>query len=180
MWNQIDQRKSGTLTENAGRLLWSIVSLGFRLSPRPFWAWRNFLLRLFGAQVGAKTRIFPSVKITIPWHITIGNEVGIGNNVTLYALGLIKIGDRATISQGAHICAGSHDYLDPKMRLLKEPIVIGNDAWVCADAFVGPGVVVGESSVVGARGVVMRHVDPDTVVAGNPAIKVGLRSGGAK
>ena len=55
------------------------------------------------------------------------------------------------------------------MPLLKPPIGIGDQAWICADAFVGPGVVVGEGAVVGARAVVTKNVEPWTVVAGNPA-----------
>ena len=158
-----------------GRILWSGAELLFRLSPRPFWWIRNCLLRTFGAEIGRDVRIFPSVRVTIPWNIKIGDGVGIGDRAILYALGSIIIEDRATVSQGAHLCAGSHDLRDPMMRLLKEPIHIRCDAWVCADAFVGPGVVVGERSIVGARGVVVRDVAPDTVVAGNPATKVSIR-----
>jgi len=55
------------------------------------------------------------------------------------------------------------------MPLVTAPIVINDGAWVCADAFIGPGVTIGEGAVVGARAVVMKDVDPWTVVAGNPA-----------
>ena len=61
------------------------------------------------------------------------------------------------------------------MTLLKPPIRIGDNVWVCADAFVGPGVSVGEGSVVGAGAVVTRDVEPGIVVAGNPARKVARR-----
>ena len=50
-----------------------------------------------------------------------------------------------------------------------KPIVIEDRAWVAAEAFVGPGVTIGEGAVVGARGCVFKDVEPWTVVGGNPA-----------
>jgi putative colanic acid biosynthesis acetyltransferase WcaF len=55
------------------------------------------------------------------------------------------------------------------MPLVTAPITVGADAWICARAFIGPGVAVGEGAVVGACAVVMKDVPPWTVVAGNPA-----------
>ncbi len=91
-------------------------------------------------------------------------------------LGSPMIGSSLTISQRAHLCAGTHDYTDPAMPLLKPPIVIEDDAWICADAFVGPGVTVGQGAVVGARAVVVKDVPPWTIVAGNPARIVKRRA----
>ena len=61
------------------------------------------------------------------------------------------------------------------MDLIKAPIAIGNGAWICADAFIGPGVKVGRGAVVGARAVVVKDVGDGAVVAGNPAVQVGKR-----
>jgi putative colanic acid biosynthesis acetyltransferase WcaF len=55
------------------------------------------------------------------------------------------------------------------MPVISSPIRIGRRAWVAADAFVGPGVTIGEGAVVGARSSVFRNIDPWTVVGGNPA-----------
>jgi putative colanic acid biosynthesis acetyltransferase WcaF len=55
------------------------------------------------------------------------------------------------------------------MPLLKPPIAVERDAWICADAFVGPGVRVGARAIVGARCVVMQDVEPDAIMIGNPA-----------
>lgn len=162
--------------ELAGRVLWAAALPLFRLSPRPFWGWRRFLLRAFGAEVGRAVNVFPSVKIAIPWNLSLGDECALGDMANLYSLGQIRVGARATISQGAHLCAGTHDWRDPSMPLLKPPIDIGDDAWVCADAFVGPGVCIGVRVIVGARAVVMKDVAPDLIVAGNPAQVIGERT----
>jgi putative colanic acid biosynthesis acetyltransferase WcaF len=116
------------------------------------------------------------VDIIIPWNLKIGEDATVGNKVILYALGAIEIGAKATISQNAHLCAGTHDYRKPDFPLLKTPISIGEGAWVCADAFIGPNLSIGDFAIVGARAVVVRNVAPGTVVAGNPAREIGRRS----
>lgn len=160
----------------AARILWAGGALLFRLTPRPLWGVRRALLRLFGARVGRDAHIYPTVRIVIPWTLAIGARAAVGDGATLYGLGPITVGDDATISQGAHLCAGTHDFRDPSMPLLKPPLTVGRGAWVCADAFVGPGVEVGEMAVVGARAVAMRDVAAWAIVAGNPARRIGTRT----
>ena len=133
------------------------------------------MLRLFGAKVGRHVHIHPSVRIFHPWEFEIGDWSSIGFDALIYNLGKIRVGQHVTISQRAHLCAGSHDFRDPRMTLLKPPIRIGANVWVSAEAFLGPGVSVGEGSVVGAGAVVTRDVEPGIVVAGNPARKVARR-----
>ncbi len=157
----------------AARLAWALIQPLFRFSPRPLWGWRRMLLRLFGAQIGADVHVFPTVRITIPWNLSIGAASALGDRVIVYALGPISIAERVTVSQGAHLCAGSHDWKSPAMTLLKPPIKIGSDAWICADAFVGPNVEIGARAIVGARAVAMKDVPESAIVAGNPARQIG-------
>lgn len=156
-------------------MLWELAAPLFAFSPRLAWGWRRGLLRLFGARIGHHAHIYPSVRITIPWHLSIGDYTAVGDRAILYALGPIRIGERVTISQNAHLCAGTHDWHDASMPLLKPPIEIGDDAWVCADAFIGPNVTVGDRAIVGARAVVMREIPPGAIVAGNPAKLIRMR-----
>jgi len=158
-----------TRKELAGRLLWQLAHPLFAWSPRPLWGWRRVLLRLFGAKIGRDVHIYPSVRIAIPWNLRIGDQSAVGDRVTLYSLGPVTLAERVTVSQGAHLCAGTHDHCDPAMRLLKPPIVIERDAWICTDAFVGPGVRIGARAIAGARCVVMKDVEPDAIMIGNPA-----------
>jgi putative colanic acid biosynthesis acetyltransferase WcaF len=162
------------------RVLWSIVWPLFRFSPRPLFGLRRALLRLLGARVGTDVHIYPSARIYFPWMLEIGNESSIGEDALIYNLGKVAIGARSTISHRAHICAGTHDYEDPLLPLLRPPIVIQDDTWICADAFVGPNVVVGKGAVVGARAAVFSNVEPWTVVGGNPAKVLKMRVLGAE
>src|SRR5262249_4038578 len=98
------------------------------------------------------------------------------DDVFVYNLGPVRLGRRVTVSHRAHLCAGTHDHRRADMPLLRPPISVGDDAWICTDAFVGPGVTVGEGAVVGARAVAVRDVPAWCVVAGNPARAVGQRT----
>lgn len=164
-----------TRKELLGRVLWAVCSPLFRYSPRLCWGWRRALLRAFGSKVGQQVQIHPSVRIFIPWNLSIGDWSSIGFEALLYNLGPLRIGSRVTISQRAHICGGSHDFRDPDMRLLKLPITIGDEAWICTDAFVGPGIIVAERSIVGARAVAVKDTARGEIVAGNPARNIGTR-----
>jgi putative colanic acid biosynthesis acetyltransferase WcaF len=156
--------------ENVKRALWMIVRASlFRPSFHNWYGWRRLLLELFGARLGKGVRIRPTAMIEIPWNIEIGDNVVIGDYAIIYSLGKIKVGRAATISQYAHLCAGTHDYTTRKFPLLKPPIVIGEEVWIAADAFVGPGVTVGDRAVVGARATVIKDVPADQVVAGPDA-----------
>ncbi len=159
--------------ERVRRLGWSIVqSTLFAWSFHNWYGFRRALLRAFGARVSASSRLRPSVRIEIPWNLSIGDDTAIGDRAILYCLGPVRIGSRVTISQGAHLCAGSHDHHTRAMTLLRLPITIGDDAWIAADAFVGPSVTVAEGAILGARSVAMHNLAPWGIYAGHPAVKV--------
>jgi putative colanic acid biosynthesis acetyltransferase WcaF len=161
--------------ELIGRVLWGCFTPVFRWSPRLCWGWRRFLLRLFGAKIGAQVHIDPSARVFLPWNLEIGDWSSVGFDALLYNLGPLKIGERVTISQRAHLCGGTHKFREASMPLVRARIEIGDEAWVCADSFIGPGVSVGAKAVVGARAVAMRNVHEGKIVTGNPAREVGNR-----
>ena len=163
---------SFTLGNRLARAAWQVVwLLCFRPSPRPLHRWRAALLRLFGARVGRNVHVYPGVQVWAPWNLDIGDDTGIGSDANLYAMAPIRIGKRCVISQGAHLCCGSHDYNSANFQLVASPIVIEDRVWVCTEAFIGPGVTVHEGSVIGARAVLMRSTTaPWHVWSGNPAV----------
>lgn len=157
------------------RIMWGLCYPFFRLSLRPMFGWRRFLLILFGAKIGKHVHIYNTARIYFPWNLEIGDWSAIGEHALVYNLGKVKIGKDVTISQRVHLCAGTHDHNDPLMPLLTQPIEICDSAWIAADAFVGPCVIVGQGAVVGARAVVVRNISPLEISAGNPARKIGDR-----
>lgn len=165
-----------TLREKVARLLWAAVQATlFRASFHSSYRWRRSLLAAFGARLAPVVRIRRSVRVECPWNLSIGDDSAIGDRVVLYCLGQVSIGARVTVSQGAHLCAGTHDFTRRSMPLARTPIEVGDDAWICADAFVGPDVTIGAGAILGARAVAMRSLHPWTIYSGNPAIAVRPR-----
>jgi len=162
--------KSFTLGHRIYRLVWSVVwTVLASWTPPPFHGWRRFLLRAFGAQVAPTAVVYGSAKVWYPPNLKMGEYACLAPQVNCYCMAQITLGSHALASQGAHLCAGSHDISDPNFQLIAKPITIEAEAWIAAEAFVGPGVTVGEGAVLGARGVAFRSLEPWTVYAGNPA-----------
>jgi putative colanic acid biosynthesis acetyltransferase WcaF len=162
--------------EKAGRMLWAIAQATlFRLSFPTWYGWRRFVLRRFGAQVAGSARIRRTARFECPWNFTIGANSCIGDRCVVYCLGPITLGDRVSVSQQAHLCAGTHDHTKADMPLLRPPIVIEDDAWIAADAFVGPNVTVRAGAILGARGCAFKKLNPWTVYVGNPAQPIAPR-----
>lgn len=151
------------------RMIWGVVYIiFFRFSPKPVHAWRSFLLKCFRAQVGKGVHVYPHVKIWAPWNLKLQDECGIANGAILYSQDKITIGKRSVVSQGAHLCAGTHDYTRQGFPLITAPIFIGDNVWIAAEAFIHPGVTVGTGSVIGARSVVTRNMPEWMICAGHP------------
>lgn len=157
--------------EQIGRLLWWLAGLPlFKCSPRPMYAWRRWILRLFGAKVGAKTSIQRSARIEFPWNLEIGRCSTIGEQTWVHSLGKIRIGDYVTISQRVFLCTGTHDYTRPEFDMIRKPICIQRGVWIAADAFIGPGVTIGEDAVIGVRSVVLKDMPKGMVCVGHPCV----------
>ena len=153
------------------RLLWGIT---WGLLARPFprsmcSGWKRMILRMFGAKIDSTAVVYSSAKVYYPANLTMGRYSCMASDVDCYNVAPIVIGDNVTISQGAFLCTASHDITDTTNPLITARILIENQSWVAAEAFVGMGVTIGEGAVVGARAAVFKDVQPWTVVGGNPA-----------
>ena len=159
-----------SLTNRFMRLLWGIVwMLLFRPSPKPCNAWRLLLLRLFGARLGKGVRVHSSVKIWAPWNLRMDDHSCLAPYVDCYCAGHISIGAHSTVSQYSFLCTASHDYERSRMPLTIDPIIVEDQVWLCADVFVGPGVTVGQGTVIGARSSVFSDIPPWQIAVGTPA-----------
>ena len=151
------------------QLWWTVYALFFKPSPQAMYGWRRFLLRSFGAKIGIGVIIRPSVRVTYPWKISIGDHSWLGDVVVLYSLGEIEIGSNTVISQRSYICTGSHDYNSESFEINSKKISIGDKCWLATDVYVAPSITIGDFTVVGARSSVFKDLPPNTVCIGNPA-----------
>ena len=162
----IDLKRSHlSLSNKAARFLWQTVYLlAFRPSPIFLHTWRSFLLRLFGASIGPGVHVYPSAKIWAPWNLVMGKNSCLASNVDCYNVATVTLGDGATVSQYSYLCTASRDYQDPTLPLTTAPIVLGSKAWVAADVYIGPGVTVGQGSVVAARASIFKDIAAGVIV----------------
>lgn len=160
----------------ARRLMWNVCrALLYRLSPRPMFAWRAFLLRCFGAKMGPGCKFYPASKVWAPWNLECADLVTAADGAEIYNPAPTRFGSHAILSQDAFVCGATHDYDDPRFPLLAYAMEFGAYSWVCARASVAPGVTVGEGAVLGLGSVATRDLEAWGVYAGVPAVKVKER-----
>ena len=161
---------SFSLRNRLFRLLWNTTWLLLASwTPPPLHPWRRFLLKLFGARIGSMSDVRGSARVWSPRNLIMGDRAIIAEKADCYNQALISIGDRTIISQKAYLCASGHDVDDREFALIKRPITIGARAWVATDAFVGPGSVLEDGAVLGARAVCVGTLAANTIYVGNPA-----------
>lgn len=126
-------------------------------------------MNLFGGNVDPTCHIYGTARIWYPPNLKMGRAATLGPNVECYSMGHIDIGAYSIISQGSYLCTGTHDINNSNFQIGARPIEIGPNAWIAAQAFVGPGVRIGEGAVLSARGAAFTDLEPWTVYQGNPA-----------
>lgn len=158
------------------RIAWSIVwAILISWTPRNFGRWRRMILRAFGAKMASTSDARASVRIWYPPNLIMEERTIMSDHVRCYNMHTVRIRAGATVSQGVYLCGGTHDIDQAGLPLVTKSIEIGCESWIAADAFVGPGVTVGEGAVLGARGVTVKDLEPWTVYAGNPVRKIRMR-----
>lgn len=176
VWYKIENQRdaytsSWSVSEVFKLHLWRIVWLFcYRITPKHFFnKWRLSLLKLFGAKISGVPFVYPSSKVFAPWNLSMGNKSCLGPYSEVYNLGPVVLHERVTISQYCYICNGTHDLSRSNLPLMIGLIELEKNVFVGAKALILPGISIGEYAVIGAGSVVVKDVEPWTVVGGNPA-----------
>src|SRR5688500_949262 len=136
---------------------------------------KRMLLRMFGAKVGKGLVIKTKVRIKNPWRLTIGDHCWIGESVWIDNLENVEIGSHVSISQGAMLLTGNHDFTASDFPYRLGKIRLEDGVWVGAKAVVCPGVVCGSHAILTVNSVASQNLDAWSIYRGNPATFVKQR-----
>ena len=157
-------------------MLWIMMQALFVSSCWPGSGPRRACLRAFGARIGRGVVIKPRVRVKFPWRLSVGDHSWIGEGVWIDNLAEVRIGAHCCLSQNAYLCTGSHDWRSAGFDLITRPIDIQDQAWIAAQAVVGPGVTVGRGAVLALAAVAVDDLRSAWIYRGNPAQPVKPRS----
>ncbi len=161
----------------AVRIVWYIINIiVFKSYFFPFNSFKAIILKLFGSKIGKNITIKPNINIKYPWFLEVGNSVWLGEGVWIDNLDKVTIGSNVCISQNAYLLTGSHNYNDPKFKLITKQIIIKDGCWVCAGAIICPGVEMKKNSIALTGAVIFKSTDENCIYQGNPAELVRSRS----
>ena len=126
------------------------------------------------AKKPASNAIHPAATVSPYANLDFGNLVNagavVGPNATLGSQNLVHAGaviePKSILGHYCHISAGAK---------VGGNVTLGDEVFVGTGAAIHPGVTVGRGSMIGAGSVVLRDVEEDAVVHGNPAVQVGTR-----
>lgn len=154
-------------------LVWYFLNtVIFQTKIFPFSGVKLKLLKMFGAKVGTGCLIKPGVNIKFPWELELADCVWIGENVWIDNLAKVKIGNHVCISQGALILTGMHDIKSDSFDTFVQPIEIGNQVWIGANANIAPGVSICDGVVISMGSAVLKSIQIPGVYQGNPARQI--------
>ena len=136
---------------------------------------KKIVLKLHGAKIGKRFIIKPGVKIKYPWNLECGNYVSIGEDVWIDNLEKVKLSDQVTISQGAYLFTGNHNYKKVSFDLIVKPIIVEYGVWIGAKTIICPGIKLNSHSIITAGSVLTKSTEPYTIYQGNPAIEIKKR-----
>jgi acetyltransferase-like isoleucine patch superfamily enzyme len=177
----------------------------FKILHKIIFLFRTLIYKFYGMQIGNET-FLPTINVTWPHQVKIGNECILEPNIIFKYDGIWKpgpsitiednvfigsncefnINTSITISKYSNIASGckfiDHNHGTKEGQLIgpqpsvKEKIVIGKDVWLGCNCIILKGVIIGDGAVVGAGSVVVKSIPPNEIWAGVPAKYIKIRS----
>ena len=158
-------------------LVWFFVNYYVFDSSFPWpYQFKHSLLTLFGAKVGRGLVIKMKVRIKNPWRLVIGDNCWIGESVWIDNLSDVRIGSNVSISQGALLLTGNHDYTLSSFPYRLGEIVLEDGVWIGAQAVVCPGVTCQSHAILTVGSVASQNLAAWGIYRGNPAVFVRARN----
>ena len=153
----------------------SLFVCNYIVSYIPFWFIRKCYYKAMGLKIGKSSIMNMSQYIFSIYQLRIGNNTHINRKCFFDARAGISIGNNVSISHQVSMLTGGHDVNASNFSGIYRPIKIKDYVWIGVNATILQGVTVGEGAVVAAGAVVVKDVEPYTIVGGVPAKKIGMR-----
>ena len=152
-------------------VLWYFINYYMFNSPFPWpYGLKRWILIAFGAKVGKGLVIKPRVIIKNPWRLVVGKHCWIGESVWIDNLADVSVGNNVSISQGAMLLTGNHDYTVSSFPYRLGKIVIEDGVWIGAKSVVCPGITCKSHSILTVNSVATKDLDAWSIYTGNPAV----------
>lgn len=136
---------------------------------------RKTFLRNLGAAIEKDVAFYSGAEVRSPRALSIGSGTSIGHDAILDARYGLKIGKNVNLSSQVMIWSAQHDYRSSSFASMGGAVTIEDYVWLGPRVIVLPGVTIGKGAVVAAGAVVTKDIEPYTVVAGVPAVKIRNR-----
>lgn len=147
------------------QILWYFTSaLFFETKWFPYKRIKVRILKIFGCNIARDVYLKPRVRIKYPWKLKIAEGSTIGEDVWIDNTEFVEVGSETCISQSVYICTGNHDYRSTSLPYFGNRVVIGDNCWICAQAVILPGAVIGDGCVVGVGVHISGEISQNSVV----------------
>ena len=144
-------------------------------------SFRKVIFKLILRRIARGSWIDYTTYIRYPWRVSIGANSAINRGCKFFpsiatGLGTIEIGDNVLVGPDVMFLAAGHDIKTFSYNDVSGPIRVEHNVFIGAGSIIRYGVVIGEGSVVAAGSVVVKDVEQFSIVAGSPAVVIGLRT----
>lgn len=130
---------------------------------------------------GDNINISSNFKIINPEKLEIGSNIYINSNCYITSGGGVQIGSNVLIGPDVKIWSINHNVDRIDIPIIDQgwtykKVIIGNDVWIAGNVFILPGVIIPDGVVIGSGSVVLpKKMDPYSIYAGNPLVKIKSR-----
>ena len=137
-----------------------------------FYSLQFLKLKILGANVGKNVKAFGKFKILgNPKNLTIGDNVKINEGVFINCRDKVVLEDFVTLSGYAKIYSAQLDYERFPRTHVQAPVTLKKNVWVASDCLILMGVTIGENSVIGAKSLVTKDIEENSLYIGDKVIR---------
>jgi len=141
---------------------------------------RRILYRSLFKKMGRDALIYPGVYITHTYGIEVGDKLSVNSGAVLDGRGGIRIGNSVMVGPHAVLVSSTHQHkqIEVPMTILDhimQPLVIQDDVWIGANAFIKGGINIGRGVVIAAGSSVLTDIEEYKIVGGVPGHIIGDR-----